>query len=117
MGSPTKELNVRVSAEVKKCLVDDAAEQSSSINDLAVGILAQEFRIRFDGTGRRSPGAQSASDGPMILRIPEKLDEKIRVAAARRPKGSRTNTAAVEAVLRKHYEDRGLLSPLDLAVA
>lgn len=48
---------------LKATLAKDAAERGASINDLAVGILAERFRVKFDGSGRRSPGFRGSAVG------------------------------------------------------
>jgi hypothetical protein len=93
-----KVLNVRVSADVKERLAADADERESSLNDVAVGILAERFGVNFQGTGRRSPGVHTA-DGPLLLRCPATLYRKVHEAAV-----SRSKTDVVETVLREHYE-------------
>lgn len=109
MGTPSrtkpklKALNVSyVPADVKERLVADAVSREVSLNDVAVTILADHFGVRFEGTGRASPGAKR-EDGPLILRVPESLYWKIDAAAHGRH-GARTKVAFVLDVLQKHYE-------------
>jgi hypothetical protein len=92
-----KKLNVRVAADVKEKLVAEAGERGLSVNDVAVGILAGIFRVRFEGTSRKSPGA-SLGEGALVLRMPHTLYKKIHAAAI--------DVSKVELVnqkLREHY--------------
>lgn len=93
-----KVLNVRVSAEVKEKLSAEALERGSSVNDVAVGILAERYRLKFQGTGRRSPGTHTA-EGPLLLRMPLTLYKRIHAAAV-----DCSKTDVVERQLREHYE-------------
>jgi hypothetical protein len=95
-------LNVHVADDLKERLVAEAAERDASLNDLAVGILADHFTVAFSGTGRRSPGA-STSGGPLQLAVPYALWRKIDVAAGRMPKGQRSKVAVVQSVFRDHF--------------
>jgi hypothetical protein len=100
----TRDLNVRLSAEVKQRIAQDAEEQEASFNDVGVGILADHFNVRFVGTGRRSSGISVPAGTVVFSRVPARLDEKIELAAGRRPTGSRHKYAVVEAVFRLHYQ-------------
>lgn len=101
-------LNVSVSAPVKERLVADANERGSSVNDVAVAILATKYRVKFQGTGRRSPGTHTAA-GPLVLRVPTTLYRKVHTAAL-----GRTKSAVVESDLRAHY---GLTEATEPALA
>lgn len=94
----TKVLNVRVSAPVKERLSSAATESGQSVNDLAVGILAAHFGVKFEGTGRRSPGTHTPA-GPLLLRVPERIYAKVHSAAL-----SRSKTDVVESILRQHFD-------------
>jgi predicted HicB family RNase H-like nuclease len=97
-NGPEKVLNVRVSAEVKERLVADANHREVSLNDVAVGLLADHFRVSFKGTGRRSPGARTPA-GPLPLRVPPSLWRRVHNAAV-----GQTKSDVVERVLRAHYD-------------
>ena len=98
MSHDTKVLNVRVSAAVKERLSADAREREASVNDVAVSILAEHFRVSFKGTGRRSPGVHTP-EGPLLLRVPPALYRKVHAAAV-----DQSKTQVVESVLAAHYE-------------
>lgn len=94
-----KKLKVDLSGEVRERLAADAAEQEASINDVAVGILADYFGVRYTGTGRRGQGATRLDDGQVILRrLPASLARKIHIAAI-----DSSKREVVEYVLRDHY--------------
>lgn len=97
MSASEKKLNVRVSAEVKARLVAEAQERDLCINDVAVGILAERYRVIFQGTGRRSNGAHKP-EGPMVFTVPLALYRKIHAAAL-----TRTKTEVVEQDFRDHF--------------
>lgn len=101
----TKVLNVRVSADVKERLSSDAVASESSVNDVAVGILAERYKVKFQGTGRRSPGTHTP-EGPLLLRMPVTLYRKIHAAAI-----DCSKTEVVERELREHYS----LAPASVA--
>lgn len=96
-------LHVHVDADLKERLVFDAIARGSSINDVAVAILADHFTVKFEGTGRKSPGAEVGAGGPLLLRVPPALWRKVDAAAGRAPKGGRSKVAVVQAILRAHY--------------
>lgn len=104
----TRQLHVhRLDPDLKARLVAEADERDESLNDVAVGILAERFGVRFVGSGRRSPGA-AVNDGPLVLPVPETLYRKIDAAVARQPKGRRSKVAVVEDAFRAHFADADL---------
>ncbi len=74
-------------SELKRRLVHEVEAQSSNLNDVAVGILADRFGIPFAGTGRRSPAA--GASGVVLLRLPPALKRRIQLEAFER--ASNTN--------------------------
>lgn len=83
---------------LKATLAQDAADRGASINDLAVGILADRFRVKFDGSGRRSPGFRGSAVG--AYRMPLKLWLAISHEATNK---STTKKAVVAETLAEHY--------------
>lgn len=83
---------------IKERLAADAAERQASINDVAVTILASEFKVKFVGTGRKGPGARGSTVGS--FRMPLSLAVKIGAQATRTRLPKRT---IVERVLAEHY--------------
>jgi hypothetical protein len=92
----------RLDPDLKAALVAETEEREDSLNDVAVGILAARFGIRFAGSGRRSPGAAITS-GPLNLSIPDALYCKIEAAVARQPKGRRSKVCVVEDTFRDYF--------------
>ncbi len=77
---------VRAPASLKDALVRETARRGASLNDVAVGMLADAFAVPYTPTGRRSglPGASPV----VLLRMPETLKREIQTEAFR----SSTNT-------------------------
>jgi myo-inositol-1-phosphate synthase len=77
---------VRAPASLKDALVRETARRGASLNDVAVGMLADAFAVPYTPTGRRSglPGASPV----VLLRMPETLKREIQAEAFR----SSTNT-------------------------
>lgn len=93
-------MNVRLPADLRARIAQDASDQEVSVNDVIVGILADEFKVRFEGTGRKSPGVHKDGDGTVILRrVPIALYRKIVIAAI-----GRSHNEVVETTLRSHYK-------------
>jgi hypothetical protein len=63
------------------------------MNDLLVSILARHFGVEFEPTGRRSAHVGRSAD--LVLRMPEELRTKIKVAAARGRSSSRDVVVAI----------------------
>ena len=70
-------------APLKEALVREAARRASNVNDIAVGILADEFGITFSPTGRRRKVLAGASP-VLLLRVPQELKNVIHAEASRR---------------------------------
>lgn len=83
---------------IKAALAADAEARSASINDLAVGILAERFGVPFSGSGRRSPGFRGSAVG--AYRMPTALWLAISHAAADR---QTTKKQVVADALAEHY--------------
>src|SRR2546422_6836034 len=69
-------------ADLKQRLAEEVERSGSSLNDVAVGILAARFAIPFvpSGRGGRAPGAS----GSVLLRMPAELKDKLAARAAQR---------------------------------
>jgi len=83
---------------LKAALAADAEARGASINDLAVGILAERFRVPFSGSGRKSPGFRGSAVG--AYRMPTALWLAISFEATRR---QTTKKQVVADALAEHY--------------
>jgi myo-inositol-1-phosphate synthase len=70
-------------APLKGALVRETARRSSNLNDVAVGILADKFGIRYIPTGRRRKVLAGGSP-VILLRVPQELKDEIQAEASRR---------------------------------
>jgi myo-inositol-1-phosphate synthase len=74
---------VRMPAPLKGALVREAARRGSNVNDVAVGILADELGVPYTGTGRRRKVLAGGSP-VLLLRVPPELKDEIQAEASRR---------------------------------
>ncbi len=79
---------------MKQALVRETARRVASLNDVAVGILADAFGIDYVPTNRRSP--LPGSSPVVLLRMPEELKAAIQAEAFRL--GSNTNDVILAAL-------------------
>ncbi len=70
-------------APLKGALVRETARRGSNVNDVAVGILADEFGVRYTPTGRRRKVLAGGSP-VLLLRVPQELKDEIHAEASRR---------------------------------
>jgi myo-inositol-1-phosphate synthase len=70
-------------APLKGALVRETARRSSNLNDVAVGILADEFGVRYTPTGRHRKVLAGGSP-VILLRVPQELKSEIQAEASRR---------------------------------
>jgi len=70
-------------APLKGALVRETARRGSNVNDVAAGILADEFGVRYVPTGRRRK-VLAGSSPVLLLRVPPKLKDEIQAEASRR---------------------------------
>ena len=85
---------------LKDALVRETSRRGVSLNDVAVGLLADAFGIRYAPTGRRS--ALPGSSPVILLRMPEELRDAIQAQAA-------TTTSTVnDVVLRSLSDELGI---------
>jgi myo-inositol-1-phosphate synthase len=78
--------------ELKERLAAEVSKAGRSLNDIAVGILADRFAVPFEPSGRR--GTAPKGKGDVLLRMPAALKDKLQTRAAER--GRRTNDLIVE---------------------
>jgi myo-inositol-1-phosphate synthase len=71
---------------LKKALVRETARQGVSLNDVAVGLLAEQFDVPYRPTGRRSP--LPGSSPVLLLRMPSDLKHEIEAEARREDSSS-----------------------------
>src|SRR6187551_1821249 len=74
---------VRMPAPLKGALVRETARRTSNVNDVAVGILAEEFGVSYIPTGRRRK-VLAGSSPVLLLRVPQELKDEIHAEASRR---------------------------------
>jgi hypothetical protein len=92
----TRQLHLdKLDPDLKALLVSEADDAGVSINDLAVGILAEHFGVRFVGTGR--PGRGVNGGAGLQLPVPASLWMRVHNASG---KQGRSKRAIVEDVLR-----------------
>src|SRR4026208_1620373 len=70
-------------APLKGALVRETARRPSNVNDVAVGILAEEFGVSYVPTGRRRK-VLAGSSPVLLLRVPQELKDEIHAEASRR---------------------------------
>jgi myo-inositol-1-phosphate synthase len=92
--SPRRGVLVRTPLALKKALVRETARRGVSLNDVAVGLLAESFGVSYRATGRRSP--LPGSSPVLLLRMPSDLKHEIEAEAQR--EGSSTNDVIVRAL-------------------
>src|SRR5512142_2781541 len=85
---------VRMPRELKRRLAEEVAARGSSLNDVAVGILASRFAVHYTPTGRKAAAPRSSGD--VLLRMPLELKDKLARRASERRKN--TNDLIVEAL-------------------
>jgi myo-inositol-1-phosphate synthase len=79
MSDSTKMI-VRMPGALKSRLAREVVRRDSSVNDVAVGILAERFDVPFEASGR--PSAGIGPSGVVVLRMPAELKAAIRRAAS-----------------------------------
>ena len=70
-------------APLKGALVRETARRGSNVNDVAAGILAEEFGVTYAPTGRRRK-VLAGSSPVLLLRVPQELKDEIHAEASRR---------------------------------
>ena len=74
---------MRIPAPLKGALVRETARREANVNDVAVGILAKEFAVRFTPSGRHRK-VLAGSSPVLLLRVPQELKDEIHAEASRR---------------------------------
>jgi myo-inositol-1-phosphate synthase len=69
-------------AHLKGALVRETARRGSNVNDVAAGILADAYGVRYAPSGRRRK-VLAGSSPVLLLRIPQELKDEIHAEAAR----------------------------------
>jgi myo-inositol-1-phosphate synthase len=87
-----KSILVRMPSTLKRRLAREVARRESTLNDVAVELLAGEFGVEFRPSGRRGP--VPGDTGVVLLRMPPELKRKLDAAA--RERRSSTNKVVVE---------------------
>ena len=82
-------------APLKEALVRETARRGSNVNDVAAGILADEFGIAYQPSGRRRK-VLAGSSPVLLLRVPQELKDEIHAEASRR--GSNANDVILAAL-------------------
>ena len=70
-------------APLKEALVRETARRESNVNDVAAGILADEFGVDYAPSGRRRK-VLAGSSPVLLLRVPQELKDEIHAEASRR---------------------------------
>jgi myo-inositol-1-phosphate synthase len=70
-------------APLKGALVRETARRGSNVNDVAAGILADEFGVGYTPSGRRRK-VLAGSSPVLLLRVPQELKDEIHAEASRR---------------------------------
>jgi myo-inositol-1-phosphate synthase len=83
---------VRMPSELKRVLAQEVERTQATVNDIAVGILAERFGVDFMPSRRRG---QAPGESPVVLlRMPPALKQQIRESALER--GSNANRVVVQ---------------------
>jgi len=88
-------------AELKHRLAEEVAARGRSLNDVAVGLLATRFAVPFEPSGRA--GKAPTSEGPVLLRMPAELKDKLAARAAQRTRN--VNDLIVETLAERLGKD------------
>src|SRR6266545_2932284 len=89
-----KSILVRMPTTLKRRLAREVARRRSTLNDVAVDLLAGRFGVEFEPSGRSGP--VPGATGVVLLRVPPEL--KRRLDAAARERDTSTNSVVVESL-------------------
>ncbi len=70
-------------APLKEALVRETARRGANVNDVAAGILAKDFGVRYEPSGRRRK-VLAGSSPVLLLRVPQELKDEIHAEAPAR---------------------------------
>jgi myo-inositol-1-phosphate synthase len=98
--SQRKGVLVRAPSSLKGALVRETARRGVSLNDVAVGLLADSFGISYTPTGRKSP--LPGSSPVLLLRMPDEVRTAIQAES------SRTGQTLNDVVLRALADELGV---------
>ncbi|HXV56782.1 MAG TPA: inositol-3-phosphate synthase [Gaiellaceae bacterium] len=82
MAASRTSLLVRMPSALKRSLAREVARRGSTMNDVAVSILAERFGVDFEPSGRRG-GSRPGASGAVLLRVPTRLRTALKDEAAR----------------------------------
>jgi myo-inositol-1-phosphate synthase len=89
-----KSILVRMPPTLKRRLGREVARRGSTLNDIAVKLLADRYGVAFQPSGRK--GAPPSDTGVVLLRVPPALKHELDADA--RERGASTNQVIVEAL-------------------
>jgi myo-inositol-1-phosphate synthase len=85
---------VRMPSVLKRRLAREVARRESTLNDVAVELLAERFGVPFEPSGRR--GRVPGETGVVLLRVPPELKRQLEATA--RERQTSTNNLIVESL-------------------
>jgi myo-inositol-1-phosphate synthase len=88
----TKSILVRMSPTLKRRLGREVGRRESTLNDIAVEILAERYQLEFEPSGRK--GNPPSDTGSVLLRVPPAVKQRLDEDA--RERGISTNQLIVE---------------------
>jgi myo-inositol-1-phosphate synthase len=91
---------VRMPPALKRRLAREVVRRQSTLNDVAVELLAERFGVPFEPSGRR--GRAPGETGAVLLRVPPELKRQLEAGARKR--ATSTNNLIVESL----YEQLGV---------
>src|SRR5215216_4971784 len=88
-----KSILVRMPKTLKRRLAREVARRESTLNDVAVELLASDFGVDFTPSGRQHRSRRLGDTGAVLLRVPPELKRQLDAAA--RQRHSSTNKIVV----------------------
>src|SRR5919108_35195 len=79
MAASKTSLLVRMPPALKQALAREVRRRGSTMNDVAVELLATRFGVAFEPSGRK--GTVPGSSGAVLLRVPPELKRRLKAAA------------------------------------
>jgi myo-inositol-1-phosphate synthase len=90
-------------APLKRALAREVGRRGTTLNDVAVSILARRFGVAFRPSGRK--GSVPGASGAVLLRVPPDLKERLKAKATRT--ASTTNALVVDVLAEELALPRG----------